>query len=369
MDARTVVALFLLVSVPSWASGPEGRIQKNLIDWKRVDPLSWSDFELWKVGRHIRDENPNWRERLVDNTHRESLGRSIDCIGGDCKRFRGSKGAKIDADNGLVEGDEINTGEGSRLWIFLLDGTLVHMAPKTSLTFKEINVGKHDVFYHVRLNYGRIFWLSRSPSLPTELYTHLIPMVRDNNRFVRGKSHHLLLVMPNGTVALGEGNAEFYHESFEKSYAKVVTDDILLRLPRRKGYATFFFRGLENTDNFTLKENIWHEIDSGGGGIGAVDDDLLSRRLDNPIEDVVLALIKRELLLQRRSRFLFDASLTKEQLAKHGYRLWGGMDEPKGELRGRRDFLIDHTRRNETLLLVRTRKYLREIHNKSNIAK
>ena len=369
MNREAVAVLFLLGFVAPLSWGLTDRLQKNLIDWKRVKPLTWNDFERWKVGRRLMDENPAWRERLIDNTHRESLGRTIDCIGDGCSRFRGTTKVKVDTDNDIAEGDEVNTDNDSRLWIFLLDGTLVHMTPNSSLTIKEINIGKKDVFYHARLNYGRILWLSRSPSLPTQLYTHLIPLVRDSNHFVRGKSHHLLLVMPNGTVALGKGNAEFYHVSFGKSYAKVVADDVLLRLPRRKGYATFFYRGLENSDNFTLKENTWHEIGSRGERVAAIDNAAFPHRPEHAIEDLVLALIKRELLLQSQSQFLFDASLSKEQLAKHGYRLWSGMDEPKGELKARRNFLLEHTRKSETLLLVRTRKYLQELLNKSGVAK
>ena len=368
--SRGIAAVFIFLwSIAICAQESWDWHRKNLIYWKMIDPLTWNDFDRWRVGKHLKDADPNWKEKFIDNTRREPIGFVLDCMGKSCFRFRGEVDDKIDTDNELIEGDEINTGNTAHLWAFLLDGTLVHMAPDSSLTLKEINVGERDIFYHVRLNYGKIFWLSRSGRLPEKVYPHLTPLIRESNLFVRGKSHHLLLVMPNGTVSLGDGNAKFSHISFAHSYVKIIADDVLLQLSKREGYATLFYRGLENTDSFTLKENTWYRVESGGKLAKAISDDAFAQQEQHAIEGIVPALIKRELSLQRRARFLFESPPDKEQLARHGYRLWSGTLGSGGELQARRDFLIDHTRRNETLLLARTRRLLEKLHTDSNIAK
>lgn len=136
---------------------------KSLIDWEHINTENWMSYPQWLADRHMKDKNPNWRLNQREMNLKEDVGRVISCIG-ECRVFRGG-GSFIASYRTMVrEGDEISTELNSYAWVFLFDGTLVRVSPKSSISFKELNIGKTKNLLHARVNHGNILWVGRSQS-------------------------------------------------------------------------------------------------------------------------------------------------------------------------------------------------------------
>ncbi len=132
----------------------------STIDWEGQDPQEWLDINRWLVDRAAKDSVPDWKIRIRLNNHKELIGKVLKCVG-TCQSFRGTKGIQIRHLSQVKEGDEIQTGKDSFLWIFMMDGTLVRMSPETSVSFNEINFSKNEAMFVVRLNQGHFYWHHR----------------------------------------------------------------------------------------------------------------------------------------------------------------------------------------------------------------
>lgn len=414
------ILLFLLFSSQSWAQIVQEGLQvkdmhdpfvykgqeRSLVQWRDHDPKVWLDYKAWEVERAYRDQNPNWRIELRDILLSELVGKVVSCIG-TCKIYRGKVFVNASYRSKIYEGDEIQTTEDSYAWVFLMDGTLVRIAPKSSISFKEINVSNDETFYHIRMNSGYFSWIARLPFalkefnlaetdplfLPLALkeansiyYEHLDrqnqtesklleavtgedkrhyrqfeklnSLVLANNKLIAQKPSVLFLVLPNGTIYGQNLQLEVFYELGKKSYIKLKDpldqykiDEVADEVKQR---AEFLFRGYANLDHKDLSVGHWYEVDEKGKNIKEFEEgdkvfhlsELLTKRIPS-------FMIARELWLTKNSIPLLKPAIEKNALALGmGYRLWSlsqnEADKEMPELLKRIDFLKEYTRRVET---------------------
>jgi len=372
---------------------------QSLIDWEGLDH-SWMDFRKWKLTLQYKEENPDWEVLMKNRQMREVLGRGIQCVG-KCVLYRGVKSNNLHFRSLLIEGDEVKTGDDSYGWIFLLDGTLVRLSPNSSISLREINIGIDSIFFQVRINYGNILWLgrdirplkvenvpesdtvflpldfkeSRPVILPvsyseSDLFkalkkpenydrhqTLLNRLIAENNLYIHNKPTYSFIVMPNGTFAGQNLQAEFIVLTGNESYLKKRTPDQLgLELEEdEEGLnkpAQFYYRGFDNKEVKDIETGIWYKVSPSGKEIDSVPKERNKNfwpgeLLTGKITSILMA---RELLLRKYSTFMFEDLIDPHIFAEvHGYRLWGRMDDVyKEDLYRRLEFLKEYTRRIET---------------------
>ncbi len=81
----------------------------------------------------------------------------------------------------VFEGDTLSTGDKSYAYLLLRDGMILFLAPKSSVSFKEISQEEERFFFHLRENYGAIYFLENKRDVklsldlfPTDIVTDLI---------------------------------------------------------------------------------------------------------------------------------------------------------------------------------------------------
>ena len=141
----------------------------SLIPWETLEPENWLSYDRWLHERTLKDKMPDWKVRLRDDRQMEHVGKILQCRG-KCLVYRGTMSAPVRHLSRINEGDELKTEDDSVAWIYLMDGTLVRVGPKSSVSFLEINWSTSEVFHLVRLHQGHIFWHPRdSREYPLEL--------------------------------------------------------------------------------------------------------------------------------------------------------------------------------------------------------
>jgi len=396
----------------SWAELKTQRLfykgqDQSLINWEKLDK-SWMDFRKWKLTLKYKEENTDWEILIKNRQMREVLGRGIQCVG-TCQLYRGIKNNNLNFRSLLLEGDEVMTEADSYAWIFLLDGTLVRISPNSSISLREINIGMDSNFFQVRINYGNILWMARDirpynvdnePESDTiflpldfkETRAQILPieysesdifkvlikphnyerhqtlanrLIAENNLYIHAKPTYSFIVMPNGTVAGKNLQAEFVVLTGNESYFKK-------RTPEQLGFelyegeenlnksASFYFRGFDNKEVGEVEPGYWYKVSSQGQKLKKMPQEKNKQfwpgeLLTGKITSIIMA---RELLLRKYSTFMFEDIIDPQVFAEvHGYRLWGRMDDIYKEgLYRRLEFLKEYTRRIETNnFLVRER--------------
>ncbi len=392
------------------ADGPkvEFKDQKQSVtDWGNLKINSFLSFKEWKVESDVRDQVPEWEKIIRERNHRELVGRIYQCVGS-CRVDRGDSFFNGSYRTGLYEGDEIQTVGDSYAWIFLFDGTMVRLSPRSSITFNEINIGVKENFFNARLNAGNILWLSRSehpflesnvretdvmffpyveyeslpvaekkPYLEDDLlelisesqsqlnhYKALNEAVLANNKITRAKPTYVFLVTPNATimgvspsvevVTLIGGKTFFKKRSsatLELDVKEEIPNDLFLQL-----------RGFDNKNLMTIQEDLWITVDERGRNYAQSEDvnwlnmgEFITKRIPS-------IMLGREIFLKRYSEFAFREKYDPIALAKNdGYRMWGKMGaaegEPKEDLELRLEFLKEYFRRVETSNLLSSSKF------------
>lgn len=378
----------------------------SLTRWEQLDPNRWLSFDEWRKKRSLKDKQPSWETILQEKRLREIMGRVVECRG-DCRLYRGQGFNKTGFRSSVREGDEYITLGDSYAWIYLMDGSLVRISPDSSVTFKEFNVGKKEFFIHVRVNSGNVLFMSRNSSklkessvgretdqifLPLTFYQanpsteepavkesdlfellddsnenqlkvqRLNKLIEENNEAVKDKKTFAFLVLPNGTITGYDLNVEMIVLLGNKSFIKQ-------RSSKWQGYekeaeapGTFYFRGFENSQSFSLDVGTWLEVDVSGRSILPAPQsqrfafgEILSKR---PYS----ILIARELLFPRYSQVFHNTSDPKELAETVGYRLWGELGrESKDDLQKRLNYLHEYTRRIETSNLLSANQFKRKI--------
>ncbi len=363
-------------------SKPLKNQKHSLIAWDRVDPESWMDIQLWLRERGIKDKIPDWKLRLRDDRQFEHMGKILKCRGS-CEVYRGTMKASVQHLSRLDEGDELRTGEDSAAWIFLIDGTLMRVGPKSSVSLQEINWSPDEVFYLVRLNQGHVYWHPREKQdypleLSPETDAFSLPlMVREANQqfFERDifqkqtdvqrslettmleetaiaqqiarinelRKSTATIAIPKTKVMLVASNVttlstltsfDLFHYPGGKSFFKA----------RKSGDFSINLRGYSDITTHKIEDLNWHEVEPSGRSFEKVSQvsgqleitELITRR----IKSLELA---REIWLQHYTLPIVANLGTPLELAtKHGYFVWGS------DIQQRFNFLLEYTRRMET---------------------
>lgn len=392
------------------ADGPkiEFKDQKQSVtDWGNLSINSFLSFKEWKEESDIKDQVPEWEKIIRERNHRELVGRIYQCVGS-CRVDRGASFFNGSYRTGLYEGDEIQTVGDSYAWIFLLDGTMVRLSPRSSITLNEINIGVKENFLNARLNVGNILWLSRSEypflesniretdvlffpyaeyeSLPitekklyleddllqliTETksqinhYKSLNKTILANNKITRSKPTYAFLVTPNATimgvspsvevVTLIGGKTFFKKRSsatLELDVKDEMTNDLFLQL-----------RGFDNKSLTTIQDDMWITVDERGRNYAQSEDVNLLNIGEFITKRIPSIMHAREIFLKRYSEFAFREKYDPVILARQdGYRMWGKLGAAEGEkkedLELRLEFLKEYFRRVETSNLVSSLRF------------
>ncbi len=377
--------------------------QTSRIDWKNISPKSWLNFQLWKEENELSQSvSGTWQRESLNKKKREFMGRVIKCVHS-CSRFRDFGQSQIQYKSSVFEGDDIATGSDSYLWVFLIDGTLVRLAPNSSITFREVNISKDEIYFHARVNFGNILWHSRKSFKLKEynkretdiLFSNLkikeTKIESDNNDdlvyfgesnkvlkrvrkfnelleinkdFTPPKSNQLI-AFPNGSLEGSDLNFELISLVGGKSYFKnkplseysYDSEDELNDL-------RFHYRGYNKTETFNVEQGTWYEVNYRGSEIQPFEKpeefmmgELITRRFPT-------ILIAREVFIQRYSKNILN-NITLESMENNKYRLWGNMKyEGEVDLLKRKNFLIEFTRRLETTAISSAVKFKRKMKKK-----
>ena len=390
------------------AAATEFKDQKQSVtNWGSIPLNSFLSFKEWKEESDIRDQVPEWEKIIRERNHRELVGRVYQCIG-TCRIDRGDSFFNGSHRTGLYEGDEIQTLGDSYVWIFLFDGTMVRLSPRSSITFNELNIGAKENFLNARFNAGNILWLSRYEHTFTETnvretdvtffpyaeyeslpvtekklymeddllelisentsqikhYKTLNETIAENNKRTRGKPTYAFLVAPNATlmgispsvevVSLIGGKTFFKKRSLQTLGLDVkdeIPNDLYLQL-----------RGFDNKALTTIQDDLWITVDEKGRNYAQTEEmkwldvgEFITKRIPSIMHG-------REIFLRRYSEFAFREKYDPTALAKNdGYRLWGKLQVSEGEkkedLELRLDFLKEYFRRAETSNLLASSRF------------
>jgi hypothetical protein len=354
----------------------------SIIPWSSQTPEDLLSIQNWISERDLKDKIPDWKIRLRQAYQTEKMGVLLQCRG-ECFIYRGANRAKGQHLSQIFEGDELMTEKDSVAWVYLLDGTLLRLAPDSSLAFQEINLKKDEFFFLTRLNFGHVFLHSRQESelsidedpetdsfslplmikeanlqyferlsyqkdqaiaqaWPATLGDFVIrQQVEEVNRLRKLNLASIpiygrhMMVTANMTL-LSKGSS--YDLSFfpgGKSYLKKRTSQDVL---------SFQMRGYKAMESVSVTDTLWYSVGVTGREFSKEENvpaglqilELLTKR----IRTIELA---RELWLQRFTLPVFLALNDQEKLARdHGFKLWGQ------ELENRISFLFEYTRRVET---------------------
>lgn len=370
---------------------------RDLTDWDKLAPDRWLNFREWKKDRKIKDGRPRWRNLIRNAKSMEIVGRVIKCIG-ICRYYHGLNSTSASYQTKIREGDEFYTDEHSYAWISLVDGTMVRVSPKTSITFTEVNISKKQVFFLVRLNYGHINWQSRLtgefPSLDkTETDLAFYPLllkkanreyyaISEYNKFTDDERLEFSVVdnpghvsqykklnsylssdqevfakrdsiayiyTPNTSFIAKNSHLSVFFSLRDKTIFKSsFVQENFIKKDDRSQSVKAFYRGYNNKNEFSPDPQKWYSVNKEGTEI--VEDDGGSKSIDaidgfsSRIPTIHLA---REELLRTYSQKLLSAEISQKHMAKYfQYRLWDF--EKKDELSLRLSFIKEYIRRVET---------------------
>ena len=337
-------------------------IKKNLIKWDELNPDGWLSLDQWKKSRVRKDQEPEWKLNLIERNLRELVGRFLECVG-DCRIYRGEGFSTSQYKSRVRELDEIITQQNSYAWIAMADGTLVRLSPNTSVSFKEINIGKKENFVHLRINSGNVLVLNRvkhqykvrnlretdkvflplglNSANPAEVkvrldendlsnfiaedrkvekhYKGLNEKIKENNSLVKDKVTHTMVVMPNGTVfgknmqaeyvVLLGGESYFKQRSFKEQFMEL-DENAEPELP-----LNYYYRGFENRKNYSVELETWYRVGAKGRSIVPHSDPQVFRVGEYLTSNIPSILLAREILLKEKSDFIFKENISSRMLS------------------------------------------------------
>jgi len=348
--------------------------KRSQINWHEIDVKKWLSLKTWAKQRIVKDMSLDWIVNQKDLNNIELMGRMLECVG-ECRIYRGRGHARGQFLSSIKEGDEISTMADSYAWIFMFDGSLVRLSPLSSISVKEINIGREKIFLHVRINSGNVLWLARSKQkllemqaretdtlfLPLDFYAgnqveskqsaitsqnlfaamekekdykaqYILAnkLLLENNKMIGTKKTQTFLVMSNGTVYGEDLQMEFVVLLGDKSYIKNRAGKWYLQTPQQEKQepapVKFIFRGYGATPEADIRPSIWYEIAQNGKKIKAADTLVAAKFVpgEYPTKRIGSFFHARELLLKKYSRPFFDNKISQQELGlKYGYRLWG----------------------------------------------
>lgn len=426
-----LIFIFLLLSNLSWAQVNKEFIvhdpmnfkgqKRSLIDWDGLNLDEHLDYNVWEAETLTKKNNPLYRVFQREKLLRESVGKIISCIG-TCRLYRGKGYVNASFRSKIIEGDDVVTDKDSYAWIFLVDGTLVRIAPHSSISFKEINLTKTEVFYHVRMNEGYLSWISRLPFKlkPSNLeetdplfsplrvkeanrihyrhlegdfqnekkilaeqgeyhkenrdqFNYLNKLIEENNKETDKRISRLFLVMPNASIEGQNLQLDLHYALGQKSYLKLKDPTELYEIDEKtdevKQYGQVYFRGYENVEAKDISVGSWYVMNENGRALEEFKNgDSAFHLLELLVKRIPSIMIVREFWLKQFTPILKEKT-SQEQLAiEFGYRLWN-KQEADQEMKSRIDFLKEYTRRTETTHLATVNKLNERLEKEEKIIK
>ena len=395
---------------------------RNLTNWEKLDPYKWLDFNEWAKERKLKDENTTWRRRLREVDHSEVVGRVLKCVGV-CVNYRGTKRVLAEHKTKILEGDEFVTEPDSHAWIILVDGSILKVSSKTSVTLNEINFSKTEILVMMRLNKGFINFQTRIIGefkavnrLESDLSFYPLPLLNANREYYMIKDYRKLnkkerlefsieenpghlsqserlnelalkndklfekrntrfyIYTPNLSIEGANSTVDLFYEPNGQAIFQVNdTLENFNKTDTRLQHMEVTFRGYNNKKKAEPDNGVWYEVDPKGRDLEQMVTNLpefnVSRKFLSRIPSIYLA---RELWLDKYSSKILDLNLSAYKLAElYGYRLW---DEEKSDETIRRlQFVKEFVRRVETTNLFSLGKILKNTnltgYNKSYFAK
>lgn len=379
---------------------------KSMIDWT-VDHYTWLDFNHWKRQREARDKQPDWKIRLRESQHVESIGKIIKCYGV-CNIFRERNAVDADYMSRINEGDELITGDHSYAWVSLADGSLFRISPKSSITFNEINIGTNDYFYFARLNHGHIHWQIRKTGKYTEQnlaetdliflplmlkeanreyfsrmefkemdysqsllyqtrknpghtfqYKKLNELINENPKVLNRKNIKVFIITANSSYLVENSHFDLFYGTNGKANFRFKSNmDGFESTDERTSKVTAYMRGYNNKEEKTLTENTWYEVERSGKSISEADFDQKFKTIDLFTKRTPTILMARELIIRKNFKHILDPEDESRKMAvNYGYRLW---DKDQDEFKPRLEFLKEYTRRTETTNITSMAKVFKD---------
>lgn len=380
---------------------------RDLTDWKDLNPNDWFDLNQWISSRKIKDSKPNWRTYIRNQRNAEIIGRVIKCIGV-CRYFHGLKGINSEYQSVLREGDEFITEKNSYAWVTLIDGTLIRIAPKTSLTLTEVNLTPKRTFFLLRLNYGQIntqarisgefealnkpetdlafyplmlkeanreyysmqqyrqlnevdkftYSITENPGYLLQ-YQALNKKIKESLDIMQGRVTDIFLYTPNTSINLTNSNLNIFYALNGKTHLKASKN--IKSFKSNDTSVQSFSLGLRGYNNKTLEDisyDTWYEVNEKGtqvlenkelSKVYAVTEAFMSR-----IPTIQLA---KEILFLKHGREIYSRNISKNHLAKHHrYYLW----DDEAEMKKRKEYLVEYIRRVETTNLSVIAKFFKD---------
>ncbi len=406
LDKRSMKLLFLiaLIMINSFVLGNSQNLfkgqRKSLVNFQSLNVKDWMDFRKWKEEFYIRNRSKYWDALARSKEQKEEVGRVLACYG-ECQMQRGVGINSVQFRSKIYEGDEVRTLSRSYMWIYLFDGTILRLAPHSSLTTNEINVSNERMFFNLRFNQGNILMVSRraekikvekeretdpifyplkmhmaNPSTKrgditldeylfgensdiSRQYKRLNDLVLDNNKYIK-KTSSYFISMPNASIFGDNFSLEAYVAIAGDHYFKKRVEDYT----ERTGHtAKYNLRGYSNLKEVEMADNQWYKVSLPAKRAEEIEaitplriNELLTKRIPT-------ILVARELMIQRYSKEILDTNLTDRDLAeKFGYRLWRDLEND-----ARMSFLVEFNRKLETSNLAVAKRFRQQVLEKSAI--
>lgn len=383
-------------------------ISQSVIDWDGQSTNQLLDFNYWKEQRGQKDNQPNWKTKLRDSRLLEPVGNVIQCVN-ICKVFRGVNSHFAQYLSKIYEGDEIQTMEDSYTWVLLVDGTLLRLSPKSSITFNEINVSKKKVFHNYRLNFGHLHWQHRQIGryetqnlaetdqafLPVlikkanreyyqrqkfqqlddygkmnfeiseypghiEQYEKLNELLQENKEAVLAKESEILISTANTTISAKNSIFDLFYEVSGNAYFRQLENvDGIENVENASVPMKVYFRGYSNRTKQEVEFNKWYEMQKNGREVKESTSAKSSFAiLDLLIKRIPSIHLAREIMLRKYFEFYFwmPQDITSEKLALNfSLRLWD--EDSADETTLRKKFLKEYIRRTETTNLSSLKRF------------
>lgn len=387
--------------------------KRSLIDWDAIQLEEFFDYTIWEAETLTKKSDPMYRVYKREELLRETMGKILSCVG-ECNIYRGKGYVNASFRSKIIEGDDIITGENSYAWVFLVDGTLARIAPKTSVSFKEINITNTEVFYVLRMNEGHLSWLARLPfkMKPSNLeetdplffplrvkeanqlhYRHLEKdkqteeivlksqgevskdnleqfnflnkLVEENNQMIDKKISRVLMIMPNASIEGQNLQLELHYNLGQKSFIKLKDPIDLYEIDEKKDevkqYAQVYFRGYENVEAKDISVGNWYVMNEAGRVLDEFPQgDKDFHLLELLVKRVPSLMIARELWLKPLTPILNTKTQSNTLASVYGYRLWDKDHKDDyalgNETKLRLEYLKEYSRRTETTHLATVNK-------------
>lgn len=351
---RWYLYLFLISPFLSW-----GQTSLSRIHWPELDPINWMNYERWK--QEGGQELPYWQKRVLSPHHREKMAWVLACSGR-CYGHDGKRRFVLNPLMSLREREMVTTGEKSYLWLLLAEGTLVRIAPQSSLSLLEINLGRQNHFVAAKLNYGHLFWFSRTAenlktyarsetdvlplreiiktckrhsytlrdmqgfceqrNPPQKTYEQVNAYIQANNQKIILRETYSFLLVPNGSFYGKNMRMQIVYGLGDQLFFKNRLAALYYQHPEKFADDGSYFYRAKTFKELPLTEGRWWQVNREGTQLTAVKKEKHLLLGDLLLERFPTILLMRESLIKTFMRPYLAESSAKNLSLRHHYHLW-----------------------------------------------